>query len=647
MNAILSPMERSNSLLPRLLVSLILILLLSTIIAIGGGGEAAADDTNDYDRTKDTDGDGLTDWDEVNIYQTDPELHSFYQDDPRILEVFGNFYAGETPTEPTSLEENIRIYVHVISSNLPEPNTEHEIQVTLHYKTLTEKIREETMTLKVPKSATRESILTNYKPERIDEIWGMGYTDDQNTVAYRLNYTFGIGQFSTGEEISYYITVTPAQGSESRFPWKSPEEDETFEKFKVEAAIIIVDEITDEAKYALLFSVIFGSFASMRMKKRLSKMSYTDIQWWDAVNRKAFVKVITLFRDVNEVKQVLKRISGRSIRFLYFTGITGLLMLSFELLYNPEEISQLSLGIIGFFLMFTVTSPVLYVYFSRWKHKNRTIGKIRLLFFLVFPILIAAAFGNGENVLGYTLVFMFFYSIPMLLYGNLMGTNWNFLIFNSYKEFATGFDHLTNSKSGIGKRIFAFFFFWAIFIMPILSINSLFALKDGTYDDGGFLGKAAEQIIKNFGYDYYAQIFTSFIAVFIILNVVLLGVAMVFRVVQLQFYASQKFSGKMGFGLHLHFKIRDSVEDQRKLIAFAFFVFFGYSVLLLLLAIYSQISYLLPTVPGLSADILKDFLHIQSIFANIIFTFFWFVSLPKLRKMFGLKRHADGFIIPK
>jgi len=357
--------------------------------------------------------------------------------------------------------------------------------------------------------------------------------------------------------------------------------------------------------------------------------------------------VVRIFKNVREVKQVLKRISGRSIRFLYFTGITGLLMLAFELLRDPTEISQFSLVVIGLFLMFTVISPVLYVYFSRWKYINPTIGRIRIIFFFLFPILIASSFSTGDNVQGYVLIFMFFYSIPMILYGNLMGTNWNFIIFNSFKEFSTGFDHLTNSRSGVGKRVFAFFFFWAIFIMPFLAINSILALRDGTYDEGGFLGEASKQMIKNLGYDYYAQMFSSFIAVFIILNVILLGVAMVFRVVQLQFYASQKFSGKMGFGLRLHFKLKNNPEEQRKLIAFAFFVFFGYSVLLLLLAIYSQISYLLPTVPGLSADIMKEFLYYQSVFANFIFAFFWFISLPKLGKMFRLKRHADGFIIPK
>jgi hypothetical protein len=508
------------------------------------------------------------------------------------------------------------------------------------------------MALRIPKSlSSRDSTIQDWRPQVIDELWGFRQIEDPNndptTIAYRLNFTFGLGQFSTGEEISYYIALTQSDNSQRFYPERGEFDPERYEKVKVDAAIDVVDEITDETIEALVFAVFFGLIASARMKKRLSKMSYTDIKWWDAVNRKAFVEVIKIFKDVGEVKDVLKRISGRMIRFLYFTGITGLLMLSYELLRFPREISQVSLGIIGFFLMFTVISPVLYVYFSRWKHKNPTIGKIRILFFVLFPILIAASFSSGENVRGYVLIFMFFYSIPMLLYGNLMGTNWNFLIFNSFREFTRGFDHLNNSHSGIPKRIFAFFFFWAIFIMPILSINSLVALSNGTYKEGGFLGQASEQMIKNFGYDYYAQMFASFIAVFIILNVILLGVAMVFRVVQLQFYASQKFSGKLGFGLKLHFKVKDNIEDQRSLIAFAFFVFFGYSVLLLLLAVYAQISYLLPTVPGLSADIMKDFLYTQSVFANLIFTFFWFVSLPRLPKMFRLQRREGGFVIPK
>ena len=635
-------MQRPSLTLSRCSVLFFILTLLILSIGVGVGGDAAAEDETADDA--DPDNDGLTNREERDIYQSDPERHSFYEGDPFILD------AGTIPSNPTSLEENIKVNVIVVSSYVPKPGSVEEFFLELHYKTLTEKLRTEDMKLRVPSSLNRDSTFSDWKPQVIIEIWGQGKTDDATTVAYRLNYTFGIGQFSTGEEISYYISLTPNDGNVEHityFPARGPYDPEQYEKVKVEAAITIVDEITDETIEALIFALIFGFLASARMKQRLSKMSYTDIKWWDAVNRKAFVRVIRIFKDVGEVKQVLKRVSGRMIRFLYFTGITGLLMLSYELLRFPKEISQLSLAIIGFFLMFTVISPVLYVYFSRWKHKNPTIGKIRLLFFFLFPILIAASFGSGDAILGYVMVFMFFYSIPMLLYGNLMGTNWNFLIFNSFREFTSGFDHLNNSRSGIPKRIFAFFFFWAIFVMPILSINSLVALSNGTYKEGGFLGQASEQMIKNFGYDYYAQIFSSFIAAFIILNVVLLGVAMVFRVVQLQFYASQKFSGRLGFGFKLHFKVKDNVEDQRSLIAFAFFVFFGYSVLLLLLAVYAQISYLLPTVPGLSADIMLEFLYYQSVFANLIFAFFWFISLPRLPKMFGLQRREGGFVIPK
>jgi len=589
----------------------------------------------------DDDGDGLTNIEEREIYETDPERYSVYEGDPFIL------ISGTTPQEPTSDVANIRIWVQIISPHLPKKGTSQELTVTLSFKTLTKGIQERQMSLRIPKSISRDAVQIGYQKEAIPEIWGHGYTEDPMTVAYRLNYTVGVGQYSTGEEISYFIYATPALGNASRHPWKDEFQSDTFEWFKVQPAIEIVDEVTAETVYALIFALFFGSIASWQMKRRISRMSYTDIQWWDAVNKKAFVRVVRIFSDVKEVKQVLKRVSGRSIRFLYFTGITGLLMLAFELLYDKDQISRLSLFIIGFFLIFTCISPVLYVYFSRWKHKNPTIGKIRLLFFFLFPILIIASFASRQNVQGYVFFFMFFYSIPMLLYGNLMGTNWNFLIFNSFKEFMSGFDHLNNNRSGIPKRIFAFFFFWAIFIMPFLAINSIVAVHDGTYEEGGVLGVAADQIIENMGYDYYAQMFSNFSAIFIILNVVLRGVTMVFRVVQLQFYASQKFSGKMAFGLKLHFKVKDNIEDQRSLIAFALFVFFGYSVLLLLLAVYSQTSNYLPVVPGLSADILKDFLYYQSVCANIIFVFFWFVSLPKFPKIFRLKKHADGFIIPK
>ncbi|MCK4613386.1 MAG: hypothetical protein KAU14_01175, partial [Thermoplasmata archaeon] len=513
------------------------------------------------------------------------------------------------------------------------------ITVILKYRTLTMDYVEKEMTLLGPIKA--HDRIEQSTPEAIPALFGQGYTEDDVVVAYHLVFKADLGQFSTGEEITCYVMVSYKDGGESRYP------QEGSESFKVQPGIEVVKEITRETIYGFLFAIIGGLIASRRMKNRLTRVSYTDIQWWDAVNRKVFVKVIKIFSDVSEVKQVLTRHTGRLIRFLYFTGVTGLLMLAFELLYDPKEISQYSLMMMGFFLVFTVVSPVVYVYLSRWKYKNPTIGKIRILFFFLFPFLIANAMRSGEYIMGYVLIFLFFYSIPMLLYGNLMGSNWNFLIFNSFKEFRTGFDHLTHTRSGKAKRIYAFFFFVAIFLMPIFAVNSLFALPNGTYEEGGYLGRASEELISSYGYEYYAQIFARFIAVFIILNVLLIGVAMVFRVIQLQFYASQKFSSRLGFGFKFHFKLRDNPEEQRTLIGFAFFVFFGYSVLLLLLAIYSQIAYMLPAVPGLSEDILKEFLFYQSVLANVIFAFFWLISLPRIMKMFRLERLEDGFVIPK
>jgi len=568
----------------------------------------------------DTDEDGLKDGEEVMRYESDPTLWSRYEGDPIVFRV-------ETiPAKPTALD-NISLVVHIAAVN-------KNVSVSLYYRTLTTNYTGLTM---------EKFNKAEWHLGTIEELRGKGYTDDNTTVAYHLIFVVQVGEshFSTGEQIQYYLLVHDGTGQDIRYPVSGTN------TVEIQPGIVVVQGITQETIFAFVFSIIGGFIASNRMKKRLTKVSYTDIQWWDAVNKKAFVKVIKIFGSVDDVKNLLARHTGRLIRFLYFTGITGLLMLAFELLFDPKQISQVSLLIIGSFLIFTVISPVIYVYFSRWKYKNPTVGKIRILFFILFPILIAGSFSNGDYVIGYVLIFMFFYSIPMLLYGNLMGSNWNFLIFDSWKEFRTGFDHLTNTRSGWGKRIYALFFFLAIFLMPLLAINSLIALTNGTYEEGGFLGKASEEAIRNFGYEYYAQLFARFIAVFIILNVLLLGVAMVFRVIQLQFYASQKFSGKLGIGFKLHFKLRDSPEEQRNLIAFSFFVFFGYSVLLLLLAIYSQLAYLLPAVPGLSEDILKTFLYYQSVFANFIFVFFWLISLPGLRKMFSLQRIDGGFVIPK
>ena len=135
--------------------------------ALGGGwGEEPVKENGGAD--DDDDGDGLTNREEIEVYGSDPNLFSFYQDELIIVT------AGVTPSDPTSLEENIRVYAIVISSTPIKPVNSLNFSVVLNYKTLTKNLKEEEMTLRVPKSLSRDSVITEWKPQAFEGAGDLG-----------------------------------------------------------------------------------------------------------------------------------------------------------------------------------------------------------------------------------------------------------------------------------------------------------------------------------------------------------------------------------------------------------------------------------------------------------------------------------------
>ena len=616
---------------------------------------------------RDSDGDGFSDDDEV-ARGWNPFEYSRYRGRPYIYDMSLN---PDPDTEGITEYERMRVTLIIIDGgNLSS--------IDIFYKTFTTNYKGDnfsdgsnykkvfTLNMKVPKNANRaitvdeengeklqltvidgdamEDFLGNYDPNPLPN---KHQSDDAVTVGRGLNWTYEFDYFSTGEKIDFYFVLTYLGEDNTTHQLRFPAEDDSPNalSFRVSSSANIVNGTLEDFCYLFIPVLIIGSIASRRLKKKLATVRFRDIRWHDVHVKEVFFTVKKLFTDVSEVRAVLKRGTGKLIRLVYFLGVTGLLLLALELFLDPKNFLLIAAVYIGFTLFIAIATPVLYVYFSRWKYKSPTVGKLRLIFLLVFPFIIGNAISSQQYELAYTLVFFFLFFIPLAMYANLIGSNWNFLLFNSHREFKHGFDYLTNARVGIGERVTAFFFFLSILFMPIIAINNLHGAYIGSYNDGGVIGTYTVEGIKQLGTAAFIQIAARFVGILIVLNVVILGVAMVFRVVQLQFYSSQKFSGRFGLGYTNYHNLKDDAKEQRRLIAFCFFVFFGYSVLLLLLTIYSNFAYLLPVLPYLSRDILDLISYRLSLTHNIAFLIFWLFSVSKLKTVWKLKGYFDGFVI--
>ena len=583
----------------------------------------------------DSDGDGFSDTEEL-IRQWDPHKYTRYKGRPSVYDIIFDPPIGEL-TEYEVMKVTLII---IEPGNLSRVNITYKTYITTYREDVVEDY-EEIKGDQIIREGNK--ILSEIDDEKFP-LASKHQSDDNVTVGRIVKYTYKFKRYSTGERIDFYFTIYYENETTELF-FRYPQEKDKDMSFKVTSSANIVSGSIEDFCFMFIPVLIIGALSSRRLKKKLAKVHYREVRWSDVHLKEMFFTVKQIFSDVSEVKKILKKGSGRLMRWVYFLGVTGLLLLAIELFNDPKNFLAISALYIALTLFITVISPVVYIYFTRWKYKSPTIGKLRLLFLVVFPFAIGSAFSTGDKELGYTLIFFFLFFIPLLMYANLMGSNWNFLLFNAHKEFRHGVDYLTNKKVSVGSRILAFFFFLSILAMPIVSINNIHGAYTGSYSEGGVIGKYTVKVIEEYGDEIYIQIAARFVGIIIVLNVVILGVAMVFRVIQLQFYASQQFAGRFGIGYRNYHSLSNNPDEQRRLISFCFFVFFGYSVLLLLLTIYSNFAYLLPVLPLLSRDILDLLSYRLSLAHNIAFFTFWLLSISRIRKVWKLKGYFDGFVL--
>ncbi len=594
----------------------------------------------------DRDGDGFLDTTEIASGFLDYKRNSMYQGAPYVYDIRFD------PKKDEMTEFDIMtVDLYIISSG-------NLTGVEIFYSTFTEKgdavmksISHEEANIELStKKATNVTNVTFYSIEgtriAVDPILlpSSHQAEDDLTLGVVQAYRYEFDHYSTGENVEFSFTLKYVNENGTSFPMVYPGEDEII-SFRISSSANIIGTDVESFAYLLLPVMAIGFFAVWRLKRKLATVRFRDVKWTDVHLKEVFFTVKKIFGDVREVKNLLREGTGKLIRLVYFLGVTGSLLLAAELLYGPKDFMVFSAVYIGFTLLITILSPVIYVYFTRWKYKSPTVGKMRLFFLITFPVATVIAISSGQNELAYTLIFFFMFLIPLLMYANLIGSNWNFLVFNAHKETWYGFDYLTNRKVSFAARIGAFGFFLNVLLMPLFSLNSIHGAYVGKYEDGGVLGERIIQLFEVYGDDTIILVLSRFVAIFIVLNVVIIGIAMVFRVIQLQFYSSQKFAGRFGLGYRNYHGLKDDATEQRRLIGFCFFVFFGYSVVLLLLTIYANFAYLLPILPYLSRDILDDLSYRLSLAHNIAFLVFWMLSVTKIKTVWRMKGYFDGFVI--
>jgi len=598
--------------------------------------------------TGDEDDDDFTNDDEIRRYQSDPCVSNLLYISQPGAHIIKDYYV--TPENPISIDE-ITIILFVVD-HAPEGT------YYLHYKTMIDDWKTVGMDIgSVGPHRNVNSLITVFQQSSPELTSGR---------CFNITYTFQANTFTTGEKIEFYITNANGYNynDEGHKSSSNPSNVENIKSFSIESKVEIITSLSQET-YIGMFLSLFLAFVLLRYRffKRFEKVKYSSERELENENFRVF-EVHDLFTRDAVDKLLLQNPRGSFVGIIYFVGICGLLLLSLELLIVPEEMSVFSQLLLIIFLGISILVPFLYAFFINWKKRLPAVGRLAIIigfiavmiiviFFLIPNFYPEGNFAQQNEDMRYTYLAFFFllFGVPMVLYGNIMGTNWNYLTFSLSKEVRKGFSCLSWERVGYGERFVAFFQLFAIGLMPLLSVNTLIGLAAGNYADGGYIGVATSEAIAELGYEEFARIASRLIAIFIVLNVVIVGAAMIFRVVQLQFLNTSRFSGKYGLKFQRHGNIKDSEDNQLTLLLMVFGIFFGYTILLLLLSVYSNFGYLMPQLPYLSVSVMELLMIGLSAATNVFFLFFWLVSAPKARKTFKTRLFRDetgrGYIVPR
>ncbi len=379
---------------------------------------------------------------------------------------------------------------------------------------------------------------------------------------------------------------------------------------------------------------------------------------------------------------------------MYLMAVTGVLALAMDILLSPSIFYAHSLMILGILLGIPILMSPLSALSAQItgaagvrkssRSRNRFIRIFTGFFLLGLIVGLSTTVYEFLTYRGWESTQIYAWSVVVLLfpailaYGRIMGSGWNALIQSKYNR-ARGRASTVNpdSPNAIGQFIATFVYVNAL-IMPITAINgmiSYFIQYNGSFGDmfthstvvseripefaeerlmgeGGVLGFfMIEGIarIPELPVDWVRPTMAAVVVLFLILNVTIMGIAFVYEVARLMFLGVAEIGGRGGFSIAEPRVLRSERHQQGQVLNFCFSGFAGYTVLLLVVAMFSKFGSFLPSptscsdligssrfssqalslCPDITESTFEELTWTLAVVGQFIFFLFWFISLPK------------------
>ncbi len=377
-------------------------------------------------------------------------------------------------------------------------------------------------------------------------------------------------------------------------------------------------------------------------------------------------------RDLDDARDLLSEGSVGYGLGLYMMGMTGVLILIGEFLFDPDFFYIPTLYVIGLL----VGIPIL---ISPWEtmnaqlsrnqkpsNSNAVLGFFRrtLTLMIIIGITIASLmYGLQESGSGViepfwlALAMLVFMSPTIFAYGRIMGASWNMLLIGKWRTSNGRRNPIDPDKPRFFNRLFSLILVIFLLTMPITALNGIVTVvyilivSPDNYSEvlnyGGIIGHSIYvriDLISEILFHWeIIKSLPQFLSLYLSLNIAIVGLAFIFELTRNLMLGGQSFGGVFGVIIDSPRDIRTEVEAQTRQLKFAFAGFSGYTVLLLLLVCYKEFGGLMPFTETLESKygfdegmrLLATWMFIAV--GQLIFLLTWLVSIIRFGSLRSLR----------
>lgn len=426
---------------------------------------------------------------------------------------------------------------------------------------------------------------------------------------------------------------------------------------------------TSEFSIGLLYPPLLAIIGAFFVRRWFIPQQLSNLQVAFEIDDDLY-EVHRITHNLKEARSLLREgLVGYGV-LLYLMGLTGVLLLIAELLFDPGVFYELNLYLIATLILIPVV-------ISPWETTNaqligrRQVGgkssflnslfrRLITLILIVVVTLTTLVYGisiEGTVTPTWLAFSMLVFMAPTIFaYGRIMGASWNMLLINKWRTTRGRPNPIDPDKSGIIGRLFSFILVLFLLTMPITALNGIVTVLYVMIDNpsngaevlnyGGIIGHSIFvriDVISEILFHWeFVKSLPQFLSLYLTLNIAIVGLAFIFELTRNLILGGQSFGGLFGVTLDTPREIRTEKSAQARQLTFAFAGFSGYTVLLLILVCYKEFGSLMPMTAWLEAQGFDEGMRLLTVWLFIavgqtVFLLTWLLSIIRFSSLQALR----------